>query len=138
MERQHVYRDGQWWDTWNDTSDASPYPNPDYDWPESIVMDNWCGCGQPKRVLDAMRSYLASFEDRGTDARFTPMFDDLATLMIAYRADELGLTEHGSSIFGAWLTDAGSRWLALDAAARVQNECNPQQGERDRTVPEQA
>ena len=107
-----MFKNGQWWDVWNDTPDSQPYPNPDYEWAEAIATDGWCGCGQPERIVTAMRDYL------NLCATQAPIPDDLATLVIAYRADELELTEHGGSIFGAWLTDAGERWLALEAATR--------------------
>lgn len=66
----------------------------------------WCGCGNPEDIDLAMLAYL----DSGTpDILALP--EGLAELMLAYIADDLGWTEHGGSVYGAWLTDDGREAL---------------------------
>lgn len=90
---------------------------------------DFCGCGCPQVALDAVAKILFTlkewsmftysyerkakrFEDWfGCDARD---FDSPACgllLSVLYMLDDKGFTEHGSSIFGCWLTEDGERLL---------------------------
>lgn len=121
--RQYEFRDGHFVDTWNEYINDSthlPYPN-DGGWPEAI-LEGICGCGSPELIVDAMGEYLQRVEQRSAQRPATrPLIDPcrvdtpdfLADYLIASMADDLGLTEHGGSIFGSWLDDAGKRWLEL-------------------------
>ena len=97
---------------------------------------NWCGCGDPKEALIAVRDYLSLVnyydEHRTEDSQdFTrkdyddqcaycndkfgckTIYDNPLLLCLAYTMDDKELTEHGSSISGAWLTGVGEMFLAL-------------------------
>lgn len=83
----------------------------------------WCACGNTERIDVMMLAYLTHNEiywdwvhaqpDKidFTQAPKTELSDDVNMLM-AYIADGLDWTEHGSSIYGAWLTDDGKEALA--------------------------
>lgn len=85
----------------------------------------WCGCGGPEDIDQAMLAYLrtlthpAGFStDRSAIARAVTDDEpedgsDGATLrlLLAYMADDLGWSEHGGSVYGAWLTDDGKQAL---------------------------
>lgn len=75
----------------------------------------WCGCGDPEAVDKVMLAYLRS---RAAEDWPDPEgVSDDAVLLLAYIADALRWTEHGSSVGGAWLTDDGRKALAnLEAA----------------------
>ena len=77
---------------------------------------DWCSCGTPEVIDEAMVAYLDS-DDDGI-LRSAP---DAETMLLAYIADHLGWTAHGGSIHGAWLTDDGREALAnLKALMEVQ------------------
>lgn len=127
---QFVFHDGQWRDAWNNLTDTGPQiPGFDDDWEEMILMQHFCGCGSPDAVVKAMRDYMNRVRTYTNlvhqpgplpDGIERPVpDDDLAALLLAYIADHLGFTDHGGSVYGAWITDAGSRWLDLcDGTAR--------------------
>lgn len=96
----------------------------------------WCGCGDPKEAFGAVRDYLSlvnyrdehkteenqnytrkDYDDAcayckekfGSDS----VYDNPLLLCLAYTMDDKELTEHGSSIGGAWLTGIGEMLLAL-------------------------
>lgn len=104
----------------------------------------FCGCGLPERVFVSMHRYLDSVrfyhdemkkidaaklsrmgenseESRArskciADTKQKHGFDEDMWLLLAYIADDKELTEHGSSVYGAWLTEKGRAWLdAADA-----------------------
>lgn len=87
----------------------------------------WCRCGDNERVDALMLAYLDSLERYWAwvharegrtitkeEWKTSPESDldrDVYWLM-AYIADELDWTEHGSSVVGAWLTEDGKEALA--------------------------
>lgn len=93
----------------------------------------WCGCGNPEDALTFMRDvleimHLRSEEnmteaifDRQGDAPWTKRTQELDALLgggalglsYLYVLDSFGLTEHGGSIGGSWLTPEGERILTL-------------------------
>jgi hypothetical protein len=134
--RQFKFEAGRWVDTWNDGAFVEDMASRlDASAVELIVMDGWCGCGQPGLVVRLMHAYLLTVvEQMATPVDLSPegcrafsqAEDDRearcggmeARTLLAYRADELGLTEHGSSVVHAWLTGAGRALLArMDGAA---------------------
>ena len=66
----------------------------------------WCGCGRPGEAMRAIAKYL---EDRQENRLHTD--DDSLILCLAYELDRAGFTDHGSSIYGCWLTDDGKYFL---------------------------
>lgn len=67
----------------------------------------WCACDRPYEVDRMMLAYLDVIA-LDTWPRPPPRgVSDDATTLLAYIADHLGWTDHGTSVGGAWLTDAG-------------------------------
>lgn len=75
---------------------------------EFIQLFDFCGCGRPEKVMSYIRDYLS---ETNKDINKRDMKDDAAYWMAAYLCDSKGLTEHGTSVAGAWLTDLGREWL---------------------------
>lgn len=88
----------------------------------------FCGCGRPSEALDFVLYFLNCFVDEQWKEtilldRFSLKeclkglkgFDDesgipcVVEFMLHY-LDKLELSEHGSSVYGSWLTDAGIMW----------------------------
>lgn len=125
-ERQYQFIDGAWLDVWNDNKPVEGFMPGDVV-PTMIATQDFCGCGDPDRIAEAMRKYLTSGESvapstyglLGLRPPSDPVkilhfdYEDLAQLLIAYIADSLGLTEHGSVITSSWVTEAGEAWLRL-------------------------
>jgi hypothetical protein len=86
----------------------------------------WCGCGQPWKVDDMMVAYLtARARPEFPKPRPDGMSEDTETLL-SYIADDLGWTEHGGSVEGAWLSDDGKTALAnLQEAKAVRDGSRP-------------
>lgn len=102
MSTQYEYRDGVWWDTYNDQP-AEAWG----DWTLSALIVNACGC-VADQIAEMIAEYLSS-EDDG----MVWLDGTVERLLIATMADNEGFTEHGSSMSGCWLTDAGRSWLEL-------------------------
>lgn len=77
--------------------------------PISKISSVFCGCGAHSTAWNWVFDYL----ERVSRKSYYESIDDGATLIAAYLMSHLGLTEHGSSIHGCWLTDAGSEALAF-------------------------
>lgn len=91
-----------------------------------------CGCGEPEAVIASLALYLRKQQALHAErtapvadwAAFSAQLDAdyhqdaVAELWAAYTADRLSLTEHGSGVGGAWLTDKGRAWLANWEAAQ--------------------
>jgi hypothetical protein len=93
----------------------------------------WCGCGNPDEALGFMRdvlevmnlrsnengaeSHSVAHEEsawmRRTRELYAMLGDGMLGLSYLYVLDAHGLTEHGGSIGGSWLTHKGERVLAL-------------------------
>jgi len=79
-----------------------------------------CGCGQPEEALERLLVILdamASFSDEGRVKRRIFYTEDnennIDLLLILYFLDDMGYTEHGSSVYGAWLSDKGKELLKV-------------------------
>lgn len=84
----------------------------------SVFLQDWfCGCGNPRDAAAALLRLL----------RLHPAYDHTEELealipdngirhLLLYHLDQLGLTEHGGNIGGAWLTDKGE--AVQDALSR--------------------
>lgn len=88
----------------------------------------FCGCGCPSEAIDFVLYFLNCFIDEQWKETILldlfslkeclkglKGFDDesgipcVVEFMLHY-LDKLGLSEHGSSVYGSWLTDAGIMW----------------------------
>lgn len=73
-----------------------------------IMVDvlGFCACGSPWIILNGLEKYLDVVEKR-------EYREDENFLLYAYVADRAKLTDHGGSVYGAWLTDKGEEILNL-------------------------
>lgn len=91
----------------------------------------WCGCGTPEKADEAVEVFLEAFGVRKKDKAFgvnlldydkrhsilekyfgtSNVYDNILFLCFAYTMDAAGLTEHGTSIGGAWTSDRGRIYL---------------------------
>lgn len=103
-----------WWDgtTWRDAwngnapvEDGTSYDSEEFAAYE-IILDV-CGCVTGE-VADALFDYLTWLD--GTNRHTMP---DPYPVLAAALADNHEFTEHGGSIYGAWLTDQGRAWMRL-------------------------
>lgn len=66
---------------------------------------DFCCCGDPRRELDKIKEALSHAKSHSS------LPDELQ--IYGYLIDSLGFTEHGSSIYSAWLTPKGEALLVL-------------------------
>lgn len=103
---------------------------------------DWCECGDPDLAKETIRDYMRIIYDfhnlvdnhnmayerkiRNFNDRFgfNSIYDNCFALCFAYAIDAAGLTEHGSSIGGAWLTNEGKMFLWLLNQNKILNQ-NP-------------
>jgi len=80
------------------------------DLPKSIVKfkELLCGCGQPAICWDYLHEFLKT-RDNDTPYKNT---ENALELFFMYVVDNCGMTEHGTSIYGAWLTEEGKTALS--------------------------
>lgn len=74
----------------------------------------WCGCGDHDRMDRLMLAYLTSLDVPEGETPDWPDADAVPDghFLLAYIADSLDWTEHGTTIRYPWLTDAGRAALA--------------------------
>jgi hypothetical protein len=87
-----------------------------------LFHEEWkfCGCGSPETVVKLVRDALAAIKAR-SDGEFKEDYlvpvlgplDSPTRLFFLYWLDAVGLTEHGGSVYGSWLTDKGKQVLEL-------------------------
>lgn len=70
---------------------------------EIMDMFEFCGCGCPDCFVEQLYEYLKLVEKRE--------IPDDKYVAYMYLADNAGLTEHGSSVYGAWLSEKGKKLL---------------------------
>lgn len=100
--------------------------------------DVWkfCGCGNPEHIVAYVKGILKAYKDAQEytskvsltsapddkwsrlrknidDAIATGKENDNARLFVLYWLDSQNYTEHGGSVYGAWITDNGRKLLAL-------------------------
>lgn len=71
----------------------------------------FCGCGDPEGTMHFIAKML-ELQKAGTYVQFQELVkDNLGTVdvLLRYLLDAFELTEHGSSVFGAWLTERGKQ-----------------------------
>ena len=80
----------------------------------------WCGCGDPLKADLVVGKFLEMLGELDLDKRKEIMqkeygvksiYDSDLLMCLAYTMDAAGLTEHGSSIGWAWLTEDGENFL---------------------------
>ncbi len=71
----------------------------------------WCACGSTKEVDRMMLAYLTARVGWGFPKPGAEGVTEDAEMLLAYMADSLGWTEHGSNVGGAWLTEDGTEAL---------------------------
>jgi hypothetical protein len=76
---------------------------------ELFDLFGFCPCGAPWKVATYIREYLTEIS-KDLNKRVN-LKQDAAYWMAGYLCDAHGLTEHGGSVGGAWLTDLGKEWL---------------------------
>jgi hypothetical protein len=104
---------------------------------ESVANARWfeelkfCGCGDPEGTQDWLQRVLTSL--KGSPDPWVDWADRVAVLnsdldamryFVLYVLDAMGLTEHGGSVGGAWLTAKGRKFLVeleADAARRKED-----------------
>lgn len=74
----------------------------------------WCHCARPHEAVVLVLRYLAGVDERMKRLRagtwqFTEVTD--VNRILGYVCDEKGLTEHGGSVGGCWLSAEGERFL---------------------------
>ncbi len=68
-----------------------------------------CSCGSPEEFLRLLLGHLERFDGAAGQAWKDRSLKDPLNLTFAVVLDCWELTEHGGSIFGAWLTSSGVR-----------------------------
>lgn len=70
-------------------------------------MLDWCGCGRPWEAMLEIAKFLEGRQKK------EPFPEGPLSLCLAYELDRAGFTEHGTGIYGCWLTEEGEQFLGL-------------------------
>ena len=81
---------------------------------EDLLFDHFvCGCGDPVAGLQWLMDLLKMHPLYEHQQEMAASLPDIGQRMLAIgQLDHAGLTEHGGTIEGAWLTDKGKALLA--------------------------
>ena len=78
----------------------------------------WCGCGDPDGAAKLLLTALEIIDDSAskyaaTEAKWKELGygNDLVRVIFLYWLCDQGFTDHGTSVFGGWLTDAGHQLM---------------------------
>ena len=129
VEKNTSYGDDYVGQTFADCEHAEKKPDAerDYDYIfeycyEIFVHEicNFCGCGCGIRVSGLIRSFLECFDSfDGTlfdsdiyEKKFPGRTETEMEFMLKW-VDSLGMSEHGTSVYGSWLTDKGVAFREL-------------------------
>ena len=63
----------------------------------------FCNCANPDELINQVRRYLKR--------RKHPINTSNKDLLMAYFCDKYGYTDHGGSVFGAWVSQKGEKLL---------------------------
>jgi hypothetical protein len=87
-----------------------------------VFLQEWfCGCGDPEAAAQALLSLLKNPSLYRNEYFYQTVLPDPGTrYLLLYILDRFELTEHGSSIYGAWLTEKGK--AVRDALAREESD----------------
>ena len=82
---------------------------------EVMELFDFCRCGNPHIFIEGLRQYLTlvkfAHDDRIPEEYRDENLQNDYYVPYMYLADKAGLTEHGGSVFSAWLTDKGKDLL---------------------------
>jgi hypothetical protein len=67
-----------------------------------------CGCGSSEELAERAFKLLENFSHDDIDKRFS-VYDKVGDEILAHWFDSLDLTEHGSSVYGSWLSPKGEK-----------------------------
>ena len=90
-----------------------------------FLQKYFCGCGQPESAVERLRDLLRWHhrENGGYKGREAAVNDAGFEMLLLYFLDHMGLTEHGGSVGGAWLTAEGEG--VLGALERLGEDVEP-------------
>ena len=73
------------------------------------LLGQWfCGCGQPEEATASLLRLLQLHPIYTHQREFDELVSSAGMqYLLLYMVDTMGLTEHGGSVGGAWLTDRG-------------------------------
>lgn len=81
-----------------------------------------CGCGNPESVhkflincMAATKDDFGELLDHGKIVKLIKLDPETVAQFVLHFLDDRGLTEHGSSVFGSWLTARGKQVLEIGA-----------------------
>lgn len=72
-----------------------------------------CGCGSPELFFQAALAILEHFATEHDKRDYRWIYADQFRYLAVNALDHAGMIEHGSSVAGSWLTDAGKEALAF-------------------------
>lgn len=76
-----------------------------------LFMEEFCGCGRPEAAYGALLRLLRLHDDH-RDQLKEWVADEGIEYLLLYWLYRMGLTAHGGSVGGGWLTDKGKAVLA--------------------------
>jgi hypothetical protein len=89
-----------------------------------------CGCGNPEAVHDLLVACLKSIDDDRNNGNYG--LDGIEEIVrespaivaefIAHFLDQKNLTEHGSSVYGSWLTSRGKQFIKIGFMNEIGDE----------------
>lgn len=78
-----------------------------YDWLFNELIGG-CACGNSEKIAeDVYKVFVSIAEER--DDRYKTIYKSRYHELIAHVFDSRGITEHGSSVGGSWLTEKGQK-----------------------------
>ena len=97
-----------------------------------VFLQPWfCGCGSPDLAASRLRDLLALHPLHANREAFEALVpDDGLEMLLLYTLSHFGLTEHGGTVGGGWLTPLGAQVLealhreaVTDFAAVAESSC---------------
>lgn len=86
-----------------------------------VALDVFCGCGRPEDAASALLRLLRLHPLYDHHDEFEEWMPDSGiSYLILYWLCDQGLTEHGGSVLGGWLTEKGE--AIRDALAREETD----------------
>jgi len=78
-----------------------------------FLQKYFCGCGRPEDAVERLRDLLALHPLYNNREKFEALVPDTGIeYLLLYMLDHMGLTSHGGTVGGGWLTDLGTQVLA--------------------------
>lgn len=76
-----------------------------------VYVFEYCACGIPREMINLVAHVMESIGNHEPDAFWRKH------MYIMYDLDRIGFTEHGSSVYGSWLTTLGWAFVVLVKAS---------------------